>query len=150
MNNVEVIPNFLKLLKLKGFEDLNKLSVDEYDIIYKLMKDCFYSSICYWCTQQGWEYDALETFIDDRIKYITEGNLKDKIKVYIKEPNMPEYIVLWDNFNSDTCFKWIIDNRSLDFSRKDVKHYITDDKDVVIVNIDENYDKHIISFNKYL
>jgi hypothetical protein len=37
-----------------------------------------------------------------------ESSFKDKIKVYIKEPNMPEYIQLWDTYNDVDVKYWLL------------------------------------------
>lgn len=42
--------------------------------------------------------------------------IKDKIKVYIKEQNMPEYIQLWDKFNKREVSKWVKNNTNTNYS----------------------------------
>lgn len=80
----------------------------------KILRDIFYSSLYYYSPIHGWSENAFENYIEDKSE---ESSSKDKIKVYIKEPDMPEYIQLWDKFSEEECKYWIED------SNKKVKKY---------------------------
>jgi len=63
----------------------------------------------------GEHYDK---YYVEMINVANISDLKHKIKVYIKEPNMPEYIQLWDKFTVNKVKKKInklISNKYVDF-----------------------------------
>ena len=191
-NNSGYNQKLLDLLRSydQGWYIANGMSDYLYNGVIKLLEDTFYSGVNYWLPKQGWDDNAFEEFLNDKLSdynkddYIKwfwnkrkniykdgdvevavrvydssnrlvlenierwskfdisnvgylamhkiisyddtiiklksnngkpydeyyvemvnitkeEFNFKDKIKVYIKEPNMPEYIVLWDKFDKD-------------------------------------------------
>ena len=71
----------------------------------EIVRELFYSSLyfthVYSCTNS-------ETFREYLIEKYNpkEIDFKDKIKVYIKEPNIPEYIQLWDKFEFEDIVKY--------------------------------------------
>jgi len=57
---------------------------------------------------EWFESDGKLSLLQIHFRQILE--LKDKIKVHIKEPNTPEYIVLWDKFDEDECVDYVKKN----------------------------------------
>lgn len=205
-NNSGYNQKLLDLLRSydQGWYIANGMSGYLYNGVIRLLEDTFYSSINYWSPKHGWEDDAFENFLNDKLidynkddyikwfwgkrkkiynygdvkvavrvydssnrlvlenierwdkfhcdnvrslemyKIIShddkiiklksnqgkpydeyyveivnvakeEIDFKNKIKVYIKEPNIPEYIQLWDKFDREECEYWIFNKYSKDY-----------------------------------
>ena len=52
-----------------------------------------------------------------------ESSFKDKIKVYIKEPDIPEYIQLWDKFDEEELVKFLSKDKYKEYVMLD-KHWL--------------------------
>ncbi len=70
----------------------------------------------------------------EMINVAKKSELKDKLKVYIKEPNMPEYIQLWDKFDFTECMDWLLRHRP----NFDHYSYYDDDEKYFKFTLDEN------------
>jgi len=204
-NNSGYNQKLLDLLRSydQGWYIANGMSGYLYNGVIKLLEDTFYSGINYWSPKHGWDDNAFEGFLNDKLSdynkddYIKwfwnkrkniykdgdvkvavrvydssnrlvlenierwskfdisnvgylemhkitsyddtiiklksnrdkhydeyyvemvnvakkESSFKDKIKVYIKEPNMPEYIQLWDKFDRTEVRDWIFNKYGKD------------------------------------
>lgn len=124
--------NTLILLQSKKFNniDFNKVCIEDIIKIEELLEDCFISAQDYTPDKQGFKQ-----YIKDAINYNSKKEekytLKNKIKVYIKEPNMPEYIQLWDKFDEDTVEIWC--------DKRYVNHQINKNSTEIIVATNHPY-----------
>jgi hypothetical protein len=83
--------------KLDSVVDIIKDSVDEDSV--KRIKYSLYKELL-----PEFDWNKIEDMVNE-VK--EEYSNKNKIKVYIKEEGVPEYIQLWDKFHISECYNWL-------------------------------------------
>lgn len=84
---------------------------------------------------KGEPYDE---YYVEMVNVAKKSELKDKIRVYIKEPNTPEYIQLWDKFDEESVELWC--------DKKYVNHIVNSNGSIRVYTVYPYSNKDYIKF----